>query len=345
MIDCARCQLVINDYVIGSKHKRTAHDVLREKAIVRYMQAKYKWTDTTIQGIDWAGHKQAVSSWTYAHRKESLTKSPPTFLRKFLHGWLATGKMVESYNATLYPKECQFCQHPVEDQTYFLRCNARSEWRNKFRDSLRKHSATAETDPILMEVMLEGIIRWLTETPYPNPLHGMPTQYQELHKQQAAIGWDQMLYGRWPEHWRILQQQHLYNNNISCNPQNNYIGRISCHITLIWNELYSAWKLRNQDRHGKAEELQRQFKLYQVKRQIRVLYHLQPLCNLTNHRKWFYANPEEHFLCEPSLTQLHNWVTTYEPMSRPLARIQQQLNQQGLTAIDEAFEHASSLGP
>jgi hypothetical protein len=50
------------------------------------MQKKYKWTDTTTQGIDWAGHKQAVSSWTNAHRKESLTKSPPTFLRKFLHG-------------------------------------------------------------------------------------------------------------------------------------------------------------------------------------------------------------------------------------------------------------------
>jgi hypothetical protein len=94
MIDGARCHLVINDYVIGSKHTRTARDVLREKAIFRYMQTKYKWTDTTTQGIDWAGHKQAVSSWTYAHRKESLTKSPPTFLRKFLHGWLATGKMV-----------------------------------------------------------------------------------------------------------------------------------------------------------------------------------------------------------------------------------------------------------
>jgi hypothetical protein len=37
----------------------------------------------------------------------------------------------------------------------------------------------------------------------------MPPQYQELHKQQAAIGWDQILYGRWSEHWRILQQQHL----------------------------------------------------------------------------------------------------------------------------------------
>jgi hypothetical protein len=53
----------------------------------------------------------------------------------------------------------------------------------------------AETDPILTEMMLEGIIRWLTETPYPDPYHRMPLQYQELHKQQATIGWDQMLYG------------------------------------------------------------------------------------------------------------------------------------------------------
>jgi hypothetical protein len=210
MINGARCHLVMNVYVIGSKHKRVARDVLREKAIFRYMQTKYKWTDTTIQGIDWAGHKQAVSSWTYGHRKESLTKSPPTFLHKFLHGWLATGKMVTRYNATLYPKECQSCQLPVEDQTHFLRCNARPDWRDKFQDSLGKHSTTAtDTDPMLMEIMLEGIIRWLTETPFPNLRHGMPAQHQELHKQQATIGWDQMLYGRWSEHWRILQQQHL----------------------------------------------------------------------------------------------------------------------------------------
>jgi hypothetical protein len=46
------------------------------------------------------------------------------------------------------------------------------------------------------------------------------------------------------------------------------------------------------------------------------------------------------------LTQLQNWVTTYEPMIRAHARIQHQLNQQeGLTAVDEAFEHANSLGP
>jgi hypothetical protein len=72
--------------------------------------------------------------------------------------------------------------------------------------------------------MLEGIILWLAETPYPNPRHEMPPQYQELHKQQATIGWDQMLYGQWSEHWKILQQHHLYNNHISCNHRNNDIG-------------------------------------------------------------------------------------------------------------------------
>jgi hypothetical protein len=85
--------------------------------------------------------------------------------------------------------------------------------------------------------------------------------------------------------------------------------------------------------------------LDQVKRQIRVLYHLQPLCNLTNHRKWFFASLEKHFICEPQLTQLQNWVTTYEPMIQARACMQHQLNQQGLTAIDEAFKHANSLGP
>jgi hypothetical protein len=92
MIEGTRCHSVINDYITGSKHKHIARDVLREKALFRYMQTKYKWTDTTIQGIDWACHKQAVSSYTYAHHTESLTKSPPTFLRKFLHGWLVTGE-------------------------------------------------------------------------------------------------------------------------------------------------------------------------------------------------------------------------------------------------------------
>jgi hypothetical protein len=63
-----------------------------------------------------------------------------------------------------------------------------------------------------MEKLLEGIIRWLTETPYPNPRNKMPSQYQELHKQQSTIGWDQMLHA-WamenPTTPAPAQQQHI----------------------------------------------------------------------------------------------------------------------------------------
>jgi hypothetical protein len=34
MIEGARCHLLINDYTIGSKHKRTARNVIREKALL-----------------------------------------------------------------------------------------------------------------------------------------------------------------------------------------------------------------------------------------------------------------------------------------------------------------------
>jgi hypothetical protein len=73
MTDGASCHLVINNNIIGSKHKRTARDVLRKKALFRYMQTKYKWIDTTIQGIDWAGHKQAFSSWTPPTKPDQIT--------------------------------------------------------------------------------------------------------------------------------------------------------------------------------------------------------------------------------------------------------------------------------
>jgi hypothetical protein len=58
-----------------------------------------------------------------------------------------------------------------------------------------------------------------------------------------------------------------YNNNTCttttslASPENNDIGGITGHITLIWSELHSAWKLQNLDRHGKEEELQCQIRL------------------------------------------------------------------------------------
>jgi hypothetical protein len=79
---------------------------------------------------------------------------------------------------------------------------------------------------MLEEIMLEGIIQWLTETPYTNLSHGMPAQYQELHKQQAAIGWDQMLYGRWCTNGMVPTHDHTLQLMSTCTSQGTHRSTI-----------------------------------------------------------------------------------------------------------------------
>jgi hypothetical protein len=79
------------------------------------------------------------------------------------------------------------CQHTVEDQTHFLRCNASSNWPIWFPDPFPKHSTTAESDQMLTAMMLEGNIPWLTETSCPSPSGISPRHPFELGKRQCFL--------------------------------------------------------------------------------------------------------------------------------------------------------------
>lgn len=246
--------------------------------------------------------------------------------------------MVHRYDPQLHSKSCPSCHHVEETQSHFLCCTHRIAWRSSFQTALRKHSEKTDTDPLLQEMMLEGIFRWLRHRPYPSLRSAFSASYNELFQRQADIGWEQLLYGRWSVQWRELQYQYLQQNNIAITKYNHGTPWLNGHIKLIWNQLYAAWELRNKDLHGKDEHMQRQRKQAQVQKQIRVLYHLKQDCQLINQRKWFYASPAEHFAREPQLGQQESWLAAYGPAIRARARIQRHLNQQGLQAIDAAFE-------
>jgi hypothetical protein len=82
--------------IAGSKHKCTARNELREKALLPYMQKKYKWTDITIQGIDWAGHKpsgQFLDIRTPPRKPAQVTINvPPQFPARMAHNRKNGGK-------------------------------------------------------------------------------------------------------------------------------------------------------------------------------------------------------------------------------------------------------------
>jgi hypothetical protein len=145
-----------------------------------------------------------------------------------------TGKMVVWYNATLYPKECQSCQHPVEDQTHFLK-GAQPDLTGGISSEIH----FAKTMPLQKQIQCLWKSCWKASCDGWLRPH-TPIRVTECHRTpritQATIGWDQMLYEQWSEHWRILQQQHLYNNNISCNPRNNDIDRV-----IDWSWIGGSW--------------------------------------------------------------------------------------------------------
>ena len=341
MIEGTRCQFVLEGRAITSKLKKSARTVRAEKALLDFVAKKRQWRPGVRATIDWECYKQAIRSWTSAYKKDAITKASPSFLHKFLHGWLPVGRMVSRYNETHYPRECKSCEENVEEDTlHFLRCPGRADWRNRLRDAIRKQCDNTQTDPLLQEFMLEGIVRWLQQEPYRLPDREIPRAHRTLFRQQAAIGWDQLLYGRWSTQWISIQHQYLLDHKIEVTRFNDGSAWLTGIIKIIWNFLHSAWELRNKDRHGAELDIQLQIRMEKARRQIRVLYRLRRYCHLESQRDWFYANAQQHFQRETHLGQLEDWIVTYEPMIRGRARIQQQLERLGLQAIDEAFEQS-----
>jgi hypothetical protein len=337
MITGTKCQLLIQGETVSSKHRKTARNVRRTAALHEYMAQKYKWSPDTQACIDWASYSGAINTWNRSHANaKTQRRNTSTFLTKFLHQWLPVGKRVARYNSTFHPQECCSCHHPLEDTIHFLRCPHRRDQHSPFRRELRLKSESLNTDPILMEILLEGLQTWLNSTPISR--HRYPEKFQLLLIEQSHIGWDQLFYGRWSAQWKGLQLEYLRANHKPVTRQNQGSQWVSAHIQIIWNHCHQWWQSRNNDRHGAEEAEQQAIRTAQAQRRIRVLYELRDLCRLNSHQGWFYSSPDEHFRREPTTRQLENWLAVHGRVIHTRARTTLHNQRQGLRAIDEAFE-------
>ena len=74
-------------------------------------------------------------------------------------------------------------------------------------------------------------------------------RYHYLLAQQAALGWDQLFYGRFTQTWCILQEDHLHNNkrpNAKMKGEQWLIGL----ITIIWSHGHKNWEACNDNCPG-----------------------------------------------------------------------------------------------
>jgi ribonuclease HI len=295
------CQLIVANKVITSHQRRKIRQQRGLERMVQYIAQRHHLTEETVTQIDWDSHMRAVNSFRQQHQ---------TFLTKFLSKWLPVGKQTSRYDPTTYSSRCPSCDCPVEDFDHAFRCPARKGWQSTLRQALLKHLDRTDSDPILTDLLIEKLHHWFQETETP------PTtrfdQYQQLVDSQTAIGWDQLIFGRWSQLWTHHQLEFLKRNNKPITNTNHGTGWASSIIQIIWSHCRDEWLCRNEALHGNDHKARKSARTTKAQFKIRSLYTLRSQCSPYVQSHWFYRSPEEHFARETSPINLENWITAHE---------------------------------
>ena len=191
------CRLVIQDKVITSHHRSRLRTAAATPKLYQYMISKFHWQETTIQLIDWDNYTAIIRK--YRDRRVTIVKH--------LFDISPTGKIAHRNDPTL-SHQCPACASPYEDNAHVLRCSSRSrqQWRAETLSHLQRLD-TAICDPILMDILHDGVRRYFLSDE-PPPVTQYPERYWPLIHAQTAIGWDQVFKARWSIQWINLHTEY-----------------------------------------------------------------------------------------------------------------------------------------
>jgi hypothetical protein len=195
------------------------------------------WDSSDFESIDWVAHGRAL------RRQDKHRVS----MVKYVHNLLPLGNIVHRNNQK-YPESCPSCHNPVEDREHFWACSApgRITWRENFIDALTKKLDDLRTDPQLAQLLVYKMRLVLARG---DTSHRLAHDHlRDVSKSQSAIGWDQVLKGRFSVEWAKAQSTFAKRAHHShCD------GRewTTCMADFMLAQWWKLWTLRNEDRHGR----------------------------------------------------------------------------------------------
>ena len=162
----------------------------------KYICDKYDW-NKEFDLVDWQLHGLSIrQNYDIKH-----------FLSKYVHKWLPVGELVSRYSVK-YPPSCPSCQYELENQYHMLRCPKRIEQRKKLLINLKRFINSYPNEPCLRILLLRKIKNLLScnnnET-----INDYERKYGLLIQQQSAIGWEQILVGRFTNEWKYIANDHI----------------------------------------------------------------------------------------------------------------------------------------
>jgi hypothetical protein len=131
---------------------------------------------------------------------------------------------------------------------------------------------------------------------------------------QSAIGWGQLLYGRFSKHWNLVQYNYLRARGRKIDVTSHGPAWLMKFVHTIWHHVQEEWDSRNKSRHGDTAEEQSAKRLERLKRRIEQLYTMKDQCLPEDARRIFYSSASEHFKKQSSYALLNAWYTTHSKL-------------------------------
>jgi hypothetical protein len=329
LIGGCKVQLRIKKKTIHSHLRRRVRFTRRATILRERIRRKTGMSAEAFNAVDWDAHRLSCSNY----------KGRQRFLTQFLHGFLPVGKVVHRYDHVQYLQSCPSCSAPIEDQIHWLRCPdpERQKWQSDLRAQVRKLWSINRDEPHLSDILEAGLYHWLRGEPF--PAHQFPHHHlQQLITSQEAIGWGQLLYGRFSEHWNLVQYNHLRATGRVVDHRSQGSAWLMRFIHTIWNRVQEEWDTRNKARHGVSQEDQAEKRLESLKRRIVHLYTFKDRCLPHDSQRIFYDSAEVHFEKHSGYTHLHNWYVTHSQLVYASSQTMEGNQNNGQRLLTDYFE-------
>lgn len=226
--------LLTDDGTLTAKFSSEIRTRSTSPGLEEYIRTKNDWDFCTFETVNWTAYGKVL--------KKSLPKR--VHLTKFTHDALPTyhqANLMDGGN-----RKCLACKTCNDATDHIIRCTAvtRLEWRTTFWANVDAFHANFATHPLIRHVFREAMTLWLDPASGDSiPPIFFPQDVRKLIVNQNAIGWRQILRGRFSLEWQRLQNAYYLKHK----RKSAYKRTGDCwqqqFIKVIWESWYQLWSL------------------------------------------------------------------------------------------------------
>ena len=298
-----RAQLSLSHKTITHHYVKNLRHAYCYPLLRAYIGKRNQWSDTELATIDWSGLGAACNK-NHGQRH---------FVVKLSHDLLPTRAVTSQYDNSR-PTACPFCLSLPETRDHLLRCTRDGlcqKWCNDLLSRLRKRCDSMHTNPVLLDIVMQGLDSWLRYSENPTP-ELYPAIYRSLIRDQNILGWRQLFNGRWSSQWATLQDRYLVRHFDPI--PDNLSGEkwLTIMIDTTWYSVRQLWDQRNGRVYGVDSSTRAQLQKERTHQELRALYTLRRDMRHCD-RDIFYATAAEHLEAQP-VWALKNWLRIQTPM-------------------------------